>query len=145
MKGFLATNDGAVNLEHFDDMLGRRKMTYYDKIEWLQKANTLHRQVDILYVVDGYDVTLMWDENPISEAFHGETLDKALEAAMKGFDLDAPRSATGEPKRYPEDAQFEAVLKTLDELANGYAGNDWDVGISERLRKARALLKELKP
>lgn len=122
-----------------------RRTNYYDKIEWLQKANTLHRQADILYVVDGYDVTITWDENPISEAFHGGTLDKALEAAMKGFDLDAPYIATWGLKRYPGDVQFEALIKTLDELANGYVGNDWDVGLRERLLKARALLKELKP
>ena len=118
--------------------------TYYDKIEWLQKANTLHRQVDILYVVDGYQVTVLWDESPISEAFHGETLDKALEAAMEGFDLEAPHAYKGDAKKYPEDAQFEALINSLEELANGYPGNDWDVGISQRLIAARALLKELK-
>jgi hypothetical protein len=103
----------------------------------------LHRQVDILYVVDGYEVTVTWDENPVSKSFHGESLFMAIEAAMEGFDLESPLSCTCEPKKYPQDVQHEAAVKALDELANGYAGNDWDVGISERLRKARALLKEL--
>jgi hypothetical protein len=58
-----------------------------DQIEWLQKVNTLHRQVDILYVVDGYEVTIIWDDNPISGGFHGETVAEAISKAMTGFDL----------------------------------------------------------
>lgn len=59
-------------------------------LEWLERANTLHRQVDMLYVVDGFQVTLLWDGLPIAQDFHGATLELALGAAMHGFDLDAP-------------------------------------------------------
>lgn len=44
-------------------------------------------------------------------------------------------------KRIAElEAKLEAVLKAMDELANGYAGNRWDVGIVPRLEKARAAI-----
>lgn len=32
------------------------------------------------------------------------------------------------------------LLESLDELANGYAGNGWDVGIVPRISKARAAI-----
>ena len=32
------------------------------------------------------------------------------------------------------------LLGALEELANGYAGNQWDVGIATRLAKARAAI-----
>lgn len=32
------------------------------------------------------------------------------------------------------------LLEALDELANGYAGNRWDVGLMLRLEKARAAI-----
>lgn len=59
------------------------------QVEWLERANTLHRQVEMLYVVDGYEVQLTWDGTPISEAFHGETLSDAISKAQVSFDLDA--------------------------------------------------------
>jgi hypothetical protein len=85
-----------------------------EQIAWLQKAHTLHRQVSMLYVVDGYEVTVTLDENPISEAFHGETLREAISNAMAGHDLDArPHPYTDNQLRYPEDAQRTKMLNTL--------------------------------
>jgi hypothetical protein len=84
-----------------------------EQIAWLQKAHTLHRQVSMLYMVDGYEVTVTWDENPISEAFHGETLREAISNAMAGHDLDARHPYTDNQLRYPEDAQRTKLLNTL--------------------------------
>lgn len=50
-------------------------------IDWLEMANGLHTQVEILYVVDGYQVSLTYDSEPI-ETFHGKTLREALVQAM---------------------------------------------------------------
>ncbi len=59
-------------------------------VAWMQKVSTLHRSIDILYVVDGYEVTILWDDHPISESFRGETLEQAIDKAMATFDLNAP-------------------------------------------------------
>lgn len=87
-----------------------------EQIAWLQKAHTLHRQVSMLYVVDGYEVTVEWDENPISEAFHGETLREAISKAMAGHDLDVRHPYQDRVKLYPEDAQRALLLSTLKDL-----------------------------
>ncbi|MER9697693.1 hypothetical protein [Mesorhizobium sp. M0146] len=50
-------------------------------IDWLEDASGLHTHVEMLYVVDGYRVTLSYDYEPIEE-FHGETLREALAQAM---------------------------------------------------------------
>lgn len=70
---------------------------YADQIAWLQDVSTLHRSVDILYVVDGYEVTVVWDGEPISDSFHGETVSEAISKAMAEFDLNArhPRQDRG--------------------------------------------------
>ena len=87
-----------------------------DQIAWLQKAHTLHRQVSMLYVVDGYEVTVTYDEHPISEVFHGETLREAISKAMAGHNLDAHHLYLDRLQRYPEDAQREAVEAQRDTL-----------------------------
>jgi hypothetical protein len=56
---------------------------------WLQNMHTLHRTVEMLYVVDGYQVTLCWDGTPISPDYHGETLALAIDKAMAEFDSEA--------------------------------------------------------
>lgn len=88
------------------------------RVEWLQKANTLHRQVEILYVVDGYEVTVTWDGHAISEDFHGETLGQAIDKAMSAFDLSAPAKFVdgGRLLQEPVDRQLTAVEKQRDEL-----------------------------
>jgi len=59
-------------------------VTGQEAIEWIERHTTLHTTVSMLYVVDGYEVTLLWDGNPISPVFHGETLLEALNAARVG-------------------------------------------------------------
>jgi len=86
------------------------------QIEWLEKANTLHRQVDILYVVDGYQVTVTWDGCAISDSFHGETVAEAIGKAMVGFDLDAKPQFTMRPDLEPHERQMDALVKQRDDL-----------------------------
>lgn len=84
------------------------------QIDWLQKVNTLHRQVDILYVVDGYEVTITWDDNPVSEGFHGETVAEAISKAMAGFDLEKFTRVDGDI--YGHERQMAALAAQRDEL-----------------------------
>jgi len=59
-------------------------MTDAQIIDWLERQSTLHRQVDILYVVDGYQVTLMYDGEPVSgKQWHGASLREAITKAAK--------------------------------------------------------------
>lgn len=58
-----------------------------DLIQWIQDATTLHRQVEITYLVTGYLVEITWDGLPLGAPFEGYTVEKALRAAMLGFDL----------------------------------------------------------
>ena len=50
-------------------------------VDFLEQASGLHTTVEILYVVDGYQVSLCYDSEPI-EQFHGETLREALTQSM---------------------------------------------------------------
>jgi hypothetical protein len=65
-----------VSKEHAEEMVFA-----VNCIAWLQSMHNLHTQVEILYVVDGYTVTLTWDDEPMY-VFKGETLHAALMAAM---------------------------------------------------------------
>lgn len=55
-----------------------------ERLGWLERNHTLHTGVGILYVVDGYNVTV-GDESDetVSGPFHGDTLRAAIDAAMK--------------------------------------------------------------
>lgn len=53
-------------------------------VSWLENMHNLHTQVEALYVVDGYQVSLTWDCSPLHE-FKGETLREAYAAAMTAF------------------------------------------------------------
>lgn len=55
-------------------------------LKWLEDNSTLHKGVEILYVVDGYEVRVMDEDGvtALSPAYHGETLSAAIEAAMIG-------------------------------------------------------------
>lgn len=50
-------------------------------VEWLERLHNLHTTVEALYVVDGYHVSVCWDDAPIY-VFKGETLRDAYRAAM---------------------------------------------------------------
>lgn len=62
-----------------------RKGVRWDEVrmQWLEDHLTLHKQVELLYVVDGYEVTTMDDSKPGSErVYRGETLRDAIDAAI---------------------------------------------------------------
>lgn len=50
-------------------------------IDWLQHMHNLHTQVEAVYVVDGYQVSLTWDDNPVHQ-FTAPTLREAYIMAM---------------------------------------------------------------
>lgn len=80
------------------------------QVEWLQQANTMHRQVEMLYVVGGYDVTITWDGHAISEPFHGDTLSDAISKAMEEFDLDIRHPYVDRMDKSDVESQSEALL-----------------------------------
>ena len=41
-----------------------------------------------------------------------------------------------------KDAEIARLREALDELANGYAGTGWDIGLVQRIKKARAALAQ---
>lgn len=51
------------------------------RLQWLEDQHTLHKSVEILYVVDGYEVQHTYDGDPVGPAFHGETLSAAIDTA----------------------------------------------------------------
>ena len=59
-----------------------------DAIKWLEDNHTLHTSVEILYVVDGYEVTVMHEDGvtPISKTYHGDTLLTAIDRARSAND-----------------------------------------------------------
>jgi hypothetical protein len=55
------------------------------RLQWIEDHLTLHTDVEFLYVVDGYQVSLTSTRpgEPREQEFHGETLRDAIDAAMK--------------------------------------------------------------
>lgn len=127
-----------------------------EQIAWLQKVHTLHRQAEMLYVVDGYEVTITWDETPISEDFKGETLSEAISKAMAGFDLHVRHPYQDREKLYPQERQFivletqhAELVEALENLLEDdlYAEGEGPINIenkSEFAAAARAVLDKAK-
>lgn len=53
-----------------------------DKIEWLESMYTLHGKVEILYVVDGYQIQRTYDDSYVGEPIKADTLTDCIELAM---------------------------------------------------------------
>ncbi len=51
------------------------------RLNWLESMLTLHTGVDVLYVVDGYEVTITKDANP-GNKYWGATLREAIDNAL---------------------------------------------------------------
>lgn len=51
-------------------------------LEWLESMNTLHGTVEMLYVVDGYQLTYTYHDSQIGEPVHGATLVEAIGNAI---------------------------------------------------------------
>ena len=55
-----------------------------ERLTWLEDNHTLHKSVEIIYVVDGYQVTLMHEDGvtELSPRFQGHDLRSAIDAAL---------------------------------------------------------------
>ena len=69
------------------EVMVRKKFTDAEMLDFLQRHHTLHKKVDFLYVVDGYEAVVTWDDEPLSPVFKGLTLREALEEMMQGGDI----------------------------------------------------------
>jgi hypothetical protein len=49
---------------------------------WIENNTTLHNQVQIIYVVDGYEVSLIKDDVVIAGPWRGETVFSAIVKGM---------------------------------------------------------------
>lgn len=59
-----------------------KTITDKDRIQWLENMHTLHGAVEILYVVDGYQLTQTYDDSQIGEPVHSENLAGAIDKAI---------------------------------------------------------------
>ena len=60
-------------------------MTDAERIDWLQEKHTLHKSVQFLYVVDGYETHVMADSSDVPLAVYaGRSLRESIDAAMRG-------------------------------------------------------------
>ncbi len=56
-----------------------------ERLDWLEEQYGLHREVEITYVVDGYEIEFTHDGNPTDgKRYHGRTLHEAIDAAKRG-------------------------------------------------------------
>lgn len=51
-------------------------------IEWLEGMHTLHGAVEILYVVDGYQIQRTYDDSHVGEPIKAGTLAECIDVAM---------------------------------------------------------------
>lgn len=69
------------------ELVARKSFTDTEMLDYLQRHHTLHKKVDFLYVVDGYEVSVTWDDEPISPTYKGSTLRESLEEMMQDGDI----------------------------------------------------------
>jgi hypothetical protein len=51
------------------------------RLDWFEMRHTLHWHVEILYVVDGYELTVMLEDSPRA-TYHGAGLREAIDKAI---------------------------------------------------------------
>jgi hypothetical protein len=79
---------GIINLHYESDMEAFQAviaaLRASARMEWLEGKSTLHTSVEILYVVDGYEVVVLHEDGvtEVSPRFHGETLAAAIDKAI---------------------------------------------------------------
>jgi hypothetical protein len=56
-------------------------------LDYMERHQTLHKQVELTYVVDGYMADVTWDGVPLSETFRAGTYRGALEELMLNGDV----------------------------------------------------------
>ena len=69
------------------EVLVRKTFTDAEMLDYLQRHHTLHKKVSFLYVVDGYEAVVTWDDEPMSPTFKGSTLREALAEMMQAGDI----------------------------------------------------------
>jgi hypothetical protein len=52
-----------------------------ERLDWYEVQHGLHTAVEVLYVVDGYDLSLTYNGDSTAE-FHGDTVRVAIDAAI---------------------------------------------------------------
>ena len=88
-------------------------------IDWLERQHTLHRRVVALYVVDGYNIEIEHDGEPIKGAeWHGETLREAYSTAMAHWDLTHGKRDLLAERTIDEIEPADPSI--ADQQANGY-------------------------
>lgn len=60
----------------YDDML---------RIDWIQQVLSLHQMIDILYVVDGYELRISFTDGRDDREYIGSTLRLVLDFAMEDY------------------------------------------------------------
>lgn len=56
-------------------------MSYH--LQWLESMHTLHGAVEILYVVDGYQIQRTYDDSHVGEPIKADNLAECIDIAMK--------------------------------------------------------------
>ena len=51
-------------------------------LQWLESMHTLHGSVEILYVVDGYQIQRKFDDSEVGEPIKAETLEDCIDIAI---------------------------------------------------------------
>lgn len=74
-------NEVIVLVEQKRDIEAQRDVLRLE-LDWLESMHTLHGAVEILYVVDGYQLTLTYDGAQVGEPVRGATLDEAIDNAI---------------------------------------------------------------
>lgn len=59
-------------------------MTDSERLDWYQAQHTLHRSLEVLYVVDGYELSIMADDGDrVLATYKSETLRDAIDQAIR--------------------------------------------------------------
>lgn len=65
----------------------KRNFTDTEMLDYLERHHTLHKKIDFLYVVDGYEAVVTSDDEPISPTYKGSSLRNALNELMQSGDV----------------------------------------------------------
>lgn len=55
-------------------------MSYH--LQWIESMHTLHGSVEILYVVDGYQIQRKFDDSEVGEPIKAKTLEDCIDIAI---------------------------------------------------------------
>lgn len=58
-------------------------MTDLERLDWYEAQHTLHKSLEVLYVVDGYELSLMAEDgDTVLATYKGNTLRDAIDQAI---------------------------------------------------------------